>query len=420
MEGEIVQFLEAAPAERDRLRESVYNVLVEAIDSQATIGDVTIYDQQGIVVASRSPDFIGRDDSFRDDIRAALAGEQFTGAIHIGPDDVPGFFVSASVRRGPEIIGVVSARLHADFMFAAVENAVSENGPGDKVAEMYAQDTAVLLIDEDSIVMEHSDTESDWLYRSLGEVDEESIERIRSSASLGGTCPEGMDVCTPHEMNPRLPVPIPALAPLGNTLQAAFESGKGGTTRYCYPENVDDPLDESCRSGSWHTAAYEPIHDPVQDRILFLIVVDVPEDALQSSIRQQAILGITLVSILFAVLIAQSIYAAQWTVRPVRELSSVAQAVEQGETFDPESIAHVTSWGDELGQLARIFSDMVVAVQARERKLKQEVQELRIEIDHAKRDRHVKEIVEGDFFQDLQDRARKMRAEHSNQDKNAE
>jgi hypothetical protein len=99
----------------------------------------------------------------------------------------------------------------------------------------------------------------------------------------------------------------------------------------------------------------------------------------------------------------------------VRELSSVALAVEQGEHFEPESIAHVTSWGDELGQLARVFGDMVVAVQARERALKQQVQELRIEINQAKRDRHVKEIVEGDFFQDLQDKAKKMRAEHNSQ-----
>jgi C4-dicarboxylate-specific signal transduction histidine kinase len=268
-EKEIVQFLEAAPTERDRLRENVYNVLVEATDSQASIGDVTVYDRQGIVVASRDPDFIGRNDAFRNDIQAALAGEQSAGAIHIGPDDVPGFFVSASVRRGPEIIGVVSARLHADFMFAAVENTMNESALDDGAAKIYAQDTDVLLIDEDNIVMEHSDTESDWLYHSLGEVDEASLERIRSLASLGGTCPEGMDECAPQEMIPRLPGPIPAAAPLGNTLQTAFESGKGGTTRYCHPDNVDDPLDESCRSGSWHTAAYEPIHDPVQDRILY-------------------------------------------------------------------------------------------------------------------------------------------------------
>jgi nitrate/nitrite-specific signal transduction histidine kinase len=142
------------------------------------------------------------------------------------------------------------------------------------------------------------------------------------------------------------------------------------------------------------------------------IVVDVSEEAMQSSVRRQAVLGISLVSILFAALIAQSVYVAQWTVRPVRELGSVAQAVERGEPFEPESIAHVTSWGDELGQLARVFSDMVVAVQTRERKLKQQVQELRIEIDQAKRDRHVKEIVEGDFFQDLQDRAKKMVSAH--------
>ena len=62
---------------------------------------------------------------------------------------------------------------------------------------------------------------------------------------------------------------------------------------------------------------------------------------------------------------------------------------------------------------------MVVAVQARERELKQQVQELRIEINQTKRKRQVKEIVEGDFFQDLQDKAKKMRTKH-NQDENAE
>jgi C4-dicarboxylate-specific signal transduction histidine kinase len=420
MEQETVRFLEATPAERDRLMENIRNTLADATDSSATVGNVTIYDRQGIAVASRDPSLIGRDDALRNDIQMALAGEQFTGAIHIGPDDVPGFFISTSVRRGPEIIGVVSARLHADFMFTTLENAVSGGDLGDEAVEMYAQDTDVLLIDEDGIVMDHSDIESDWLYRSLKEVDAESIERIRSSASLGKTCPEGMDVCESQEMVPRLPRFIPAAASLGNTFLTAFESGKGGTIRYCHPDDADDPLDESCSSGGWHTAAYEPIHDPVQDRILLLVVVDVPEDALRSSIRRQAVFGISLVTILFAVLIAQSVYVAQWTVRPVRELSSVALAVERGEPFEPESLTHVTSWGDELGQLARVFSDMIVAVQARERKLKQQVQELRIEIDQAKRERHVKEIVEGDFFQDLQGKARQMRAEHSKQDENGE
>jgi HAMP domain-containing protein len=416
----LIQFLEATPTERILLSRYVLNVLVEAIGQQATIGDVTIYDGQGVVVASLSPAAIGRDDSSRDDIQAVLAGELFAGAMQVGPDDVLGYYVSTSISLGPDVIGVVSARLQAEFALSALEDAASGSGLGDEVAETYTQDTAILFVGEDGIVLEHSDSESDWLYRSLGEVDEESLERIRSSASLGETCPEGMDVCASQEMEPRLPAPIPAAAPLGDTLRAAFESGEAGTTRYCHPESVDDPLDESCRSGSWHTATYEPILDPLQDRVLFLVVVDVSEEPMQSAIRQQQVLGISLVSILFAVLIAQSVYVARWTVRPVRELSSAAKAVERGEHFEPESISHVTSLGDELGQLARVFSDMVVAVQERERKLKQEVEELRIQIDHAKRERQVKEIVEGEFFQDLQDKARRMRSKPGNGDENGD
>ena len=418
MEQETVQLLDAAPAERDRLRENLGSILAGAIDSNPAVGDVTIYDRQGVVVASRNPDFIGRNDTFRNDIQAALAGKQFAGGIHIGPDDAPCFFVSTSIRRGSEIIGVVSARLHADFILAAVSDTMGEASLGEEVVEMYAQDTDIFLVDENGIVMVHLDAGSDWLYHSLGEVDAESLERIRSSVSLGGTCPDGVDVCALQEMDPRLPEPIPAVAPLGNTLQSAFESGEGGSTRYCHPDDVDDPLDETCRSGSWHTAAYEPLHDPIQDRVLFFIVVDVSEDALRSSVRQQAVLGISLVSMLFALLIVQSVYVARMIARPVHKLANVAQAVEQGEPFEPESIANITSFGDEIGHLARVFSDMVVAVQVRERKLKQQVQELRIEIDQVKRKRQVNEIVESDFFQDLQDKARKMRAEQNNQEGN--
>lgn len=420
MDQGTVQFLDAAPADRERLRGTLGSMLASAIDSSPAVGDITIYDRQGVVVASRNPDFVGRNDAFRNDIQAALAGEQFTGSIHIGPDDVPGFFVSTSVRRGPEVIGVVSARLHADFIRTAVLDTVSEARLGDELGEMYAQDTDVFLVDENGIVMVHLDPGSDWLYRSLGEVDADTLERIRASALLGGTCPDGMDECGPQEMDPRLPEPIPAAAPLGNTLRAAFETGKGGNTRYCHPDDVDDPLDETCNSGTWHTVAYEPIHDPVQDRVLLFIVVDVSEEALQNSARQQAVLGISLVSVLFALLIVQSIYVARLIARPVRELADVAQAVEQGEPFEPESISDITSFGDELGHLARVFSDMVVAVQARERKLRQQVRELRIEIDQVKRKQQVDEIVESDFFQDLQARARKMRAERNEQDENSE
>ena len=95
-------------------------------------------------------------------------------------------------------------------------------------------------------------------------------------------------------------------------------------------------------------------------------------------------------------------------VRNVDRVTDAAAAVEAGE-FDPETIAQVAARRDELGRLARVFQQMVREVRAREQRLKQEVQQLRIEIDETRTARQVSEITETDYFQDLQRKADRLR-----------
>ena len=92
----------------------------------------------------------------------------------------------------------------------------------------------------------------------------------------------------------------------------------------------------------------------------------------------------------------------------VDHVIAAAAAVEAGE-FDPETLARVASRRDELGQLARVFQRMAREVHAREQRLKQEVQQLRIEIDESRTARQVAEITETDYFQDLQSKADQLR-----------
>jgi CheY-like chemotaxis protein len=94
--------------------------------------------------------------------------------------------------------------------------------------------------------------------------------------------------------------------------------------------------------------------------------------------------------------------------RNVDHVTAAAAAVEDGE-FDPETLARVATRRDELGQLARVFQRMAREVYAREQRLKQEVQQLRIEIDEARTARQVAEIAETDYFQDLQRKADQLR-----------
>lgn len=78
---------------------------------------------------------------------------------------------------------------------------------------------------------------------------------------------------------------------------------------------------------------------------------------------------------------------------------------------DPES-GQVQPFDQNLQQMMASFSSLAsAALEAyiREQSLKQEIHQLRIEIDEAKRQQQVSEIVDTDFFTDLQARAQEIR-----------
>jgi DNA-binding response OmpR family regulator len=92
----------------------------------------------------------------------------------------------------------------------------------------------------------------------------------------------------------------------------------------------------------------------------------------------------------------------------VGQVGDAAAAVEAGR-FEPESLAAVAGRDDALGTLARLFQRMAREVAAREQALRREVLELRIEIDQARAERRVADIVDSDRFDDLRERARALR-----------
>jgi len=94
--------------------------------------------------------------------------------------------------------------------------------------------------------------------------------------------------------------------------------------------------------------------------------------------------------------------------RNVARVTDAAAAVE-AETFDLGSLADVATRTDALGQLARVFSRMASEIYAREKRLKQQVQQLRIELDEVRQARQVAEITETEYFQQLEARAQDLR-----------
>jgi len=91
--------------------------------------------------------------------------------------------------------------------------------------------------------------------------------------------------------------------------------------------------------------------------------------------------------------------------RGVAAVTTAAAAIEAG-TFDLASLDEVGCRPDALGNLARLVRRMGAEVATRERRLRQQVQQLTIEIDERKKAAQVAEITESDYFRELQERAR--------------
>jgi DNA-binding response OmpR family regulator len=94
--------------------------------------------------------------------------------------------------------------------------------------------------------------------------------------------------------------------------------------------------------------------------------------------------------------------------RNVARVTEAAGAVERGD-FDPDSLAEVAGRPDQLGRLARVFQQMAREVRAREQRLQEQVQRLRIEIDETRKARQVAEITDTGYFQQLRQKAQELK-----------
>jgi len=92
----------------------------------------------------------------------------------------------------------------------------------------------------------------------------------------------------------------------------------------------------------------------------------------------------------------------------VERLTTTAAAVETG-IYEPDQIEEVAQRTDALGQLARVFQRMIREIYAREQRLQQQVQELRIEVDKSRQSQQVSKITGTDYFRELRGKAGDLR-----------
>lgn len=132
-------------------------------------------------------------------------------------------------------------------------------------------------------------------------------------------------------------------------------------------------------------------------------------DDVQDTVRSGTLRGVIVAGSLVVIGAGLSFLLSRSITRPVRRLVEAAQTIEQGQPFEAAQLADLTRSQGELANLARVFSHMAVEVQAREKRLKQRVEALRIEIDETKREQQVTEITETDYFRQLKEKAEDLR-----------
>ena len=115
--------------------------------------------------------------------------------------------------------------------------------------------------------------------------------------------------------------------------------------------------------------------------------------------------------VVYAALFALVVVVSIALPRELRRLYRAAQAIAEGRYHEGEDVSKIKSigWRDEIEALGSVFAEMAAQVYQRENKLKQQVEELRIEIDEVKAQQQVNEIVESDFFDSLTKKAAKIR-----------
>ncbi|HOU14134.1 MAG TPA: cyclic nucleotide-binding domain-containing protein [Anaerolineae bacterium] len=98
----------------------------------------------------------------------------------------------------------------------------------------------------------------------------------------------------------------------------------------------------------------------------------------------------------------------RYTTEFLSEVREWIQRVAAGQ-YDRTFAASKDYQDRSVTALAAEFAQMAAQVQQREADLRREVQELRIEINEVKRQKQLEEITETDYFQTLQNQARKLR-----------
>ncbi|MBD2243794.1 HAMP domain-containing protein [Nostoc sp. FACHB-888] len=366
---DVVGFLAATNLQKQTaFRSSMQRTLDNVFRSNPDYDVVYIIDTKGRCLGATDPTFIAQNYAFREYFRFSIQGRPYVSSIIVGTTSGrAGIYFSNPVRsEGGKIVGVAVLKIKGEDIWAIV-NALQAG------SQSYA-----FLVDERGVIISHPD--KSLLYHSLVPLPANKQQQSETDRLYGVDHIKSLDV--------------PELA-------AAIVGAKQTS----------------------HTSYYSPIEQtrqmigfaPLQEQPWVLGVnkahaqFDAPLNELiwQNSYR---LLAVGAIATIIALILARSI------AKPIRALTKAAQSLVEQDDFDTHQLTKVSDANDDIGQLVRVFLQMAQEVKARERKLKQQVMELNVEIDEAKKVRQVADITQTDYFQELQQKAQKIKGRMAKND----
>lgn len=149
--------------------------------------------------------------------------------------------------------------------------------------------------------------------------------------------------------------------------------------------------------------------------IIAVQIIYVPaEEVFNAALRSfTLVMGVFVITFALVILLINSLLK-RYVIQPVYVLSGLADKISADENFSTDlespALQSITKRLDELGSLAQVFQKMAADVYARTGVLKNQVNQLIIKIDELRRKQQVTDVVESEFFNDLQKRAREFRS----------
>jgi methyl-accepting chemotaxis protein len=176
----------------------------------------------------------------------------------------------------------------------------------------------------------------------------------------------------------------------------------------CHADPADAPASLIATYGSDNGFGWQ-VGQPIAAQIIYVPASEV----IGSAQLWLNVVMVVVIGVFALVVLVLNYLVRRLVVSPVAAIADMAQNISAGDWTPAESelaaVERVAARSDELGHTARVFERMAKEVYERERRLKEQVRQLVIQVDEHKRESQVREITETDYFQDLQKKAKSLR-----------